>query len=61
MQALLYLEEKGFPAHGSVHSGNIMIHDGACRSGPVHDSGVFFLVDGFILTVTLAVVMSVFF
>ena len=40
VQALLYLEEKGFPAHGSIHSGNIMLHDGACRSGPYSVSGV---------------------
>ncbi|KAL8617943.1 hypothetical protein ACOMHN_052894 [Nucella lapillus] len=31
LEALLYLEEKGFPVHGTVHSGNIMIPDGACR------------------------------
>ncbi|KAK7101505.1 hypothetical protein V1264_019880 [Littorina saxatilis] len=31
LEALMYLEEKGFPRHGSLHSGNVMIHDGACR------------------------------
>ncbi|XP_076469248.1 slowpoke-binding protein-like [Babylonia areolata] len=31
LEALMYLEEKGFPPHGSIHSGNIMIQDGACR------------------------------
>lgn len=31
LEGLLYLDEKRFPAHGSVHSGNVMIHDGSCR------------------------------
>lgn len=31
LEALSYLEEKGFPAHGNVHSGNVMFQDGVCR------------------------------
>lgn len=31
LSALLYMEEKGFPPHGHVHTGNIMIDNNSCR------------------------------
>ena len=30
-QAMRYLKEKGFPWHGHLHSGNVLIQDGICR------------------------------
>ena len=30
-QALIFLEEKGFPSHGHVHSGNIVVENNKCR------------------------------
>ncbi|XP_052779814.1 slowpoke-binding protein-like [Mya arenaria] len=31
LMALLYLEEKGFPPHGHIHSGNIAVQVNSCR------------------------------
>ena len=31
LQALIFLEEKGFPSHGHVHSGNIIVEQNKCR------------------------------
>jgi hypothetical protein len=30
-QALIFIEDKGFPPHGNVHSGNIVIDNNSCR------------------------------
>ncbi|XP_053377160.1 slowpoke-binding protein-like isoform X2 [Mercenaria mercenaria] len=31
LMALIYIEEKGFPPHGHVHSGNIVLDNNSCR------------------------------
>ncbi|XP_059157582.1 probable inactive serine/threonine-protein kinase slob2 [Physella acuta] len=31
LNGMLYLEEKGFPTHGNLQSGNVMLQDGICR------------------------------
>ncbi|KAL5013459.1 hypothetical protein ScPMuIL_007729 [Solemya velum] len=31
LMAMLYLEEKGFPLHGHIHSGNVMLQNNICR------------------------------
>ncbi|PIK47648.1 putative slowpoke-binding protein isoform X2 [Apostichopus japonicus] len=31
LQALIYLEEQGFPYHGNVHSGNVILERRTCR------------------------------
>ncbi|PVD24707.1 hypothetical protein C0Q70_15192 [Pomacea canaliculata] len=31
LEALLFLEEKGFPQHSNLHSGNVMLEDNVCR------------------------------
>ncbi|KAK3102227.1 hypothetical protein FSP39_009753, partial [Pinctada imbricata] len=31
LEALIYMEEKGFPIHGHLHSGNIILDNGVCR------------------------------
>ncbi|CAL1547998.1 unnamed protein product [Lymnaea stagnalis] len=31
LSGMLYLEEKGFPLHGNIQSGNIMMENGICR------------------------------
>ncbi|XP_071081924.1 slowpoke-binding protein-like [Haliotis cracherodii] len=31
LEGLLYLEEKGFPPHSNIHSGNILFEDGVCK------------------------------
>ncbi|KAJ8301213.1 hypothetical protein KUTeg_020200 [Tegillarca granosa] len=38
LEALLFLEEKGFPSHGHIHSGNIMYSNGCCRVSAIENA-----------------------
>jgi len=31
LEALLFLKERGFPLHGHLHSGNVILQNGAAR------------------------------
>lgn len=31
LEALLFLRERGFPAHGHLHSGNVILQNGVAR------------------------------